>query len=144
MATGWWTGDASSWLLRAVSPAVSQRIPNRLRRPNRPPGGRPSRQVFRRPRRGRTVASTSLSRPRYRFRSYRQTPEQGAIEPDERRIRNLAREEVAVDESLSATYRLPESVPEGTHKVWGTVGVSWTDADTDQRYPFQVSLTVDE
>ena len=70
-------------------------------------------------------------------------------EPDERRIRNLVRAEVAVGESLSATYRVPEGVPAGTHDAWGLFGVSWTDADTGQQYPFvdypfQVSLTVDE
>ncbi|HKJ57975.1 MAG TPA: hypothetical protein VKA37_02015, partial [Halobacteriales archaeon] len=70
-------------------------------------------------------------------------------EPDERRIRNLVRAEVAVGESLSATYRVPEGVPAGTHDAGGLFGVSWTDADTGQQYPFvdypfQVSLTVDE
>lgn len=53
----------------------------------------------------------------------------------ERRIRNIARAEIDPKDHLSATYRIPEIVPSGTHRVWGWFTVSWTDAESGRQYP---------
>ena len=65
----------------------------------------------------------------------------------DRRARNVARERIGRDGTLSATYRVPEGVPAGTYRCWGRFGVSWTDAETGDQYPkfpypFQVEVAV--
>lgn len=65
----------------------------------------------------------------------------------DRRVRNVARESISPGDELTATYRVPDGVPAGTHRAWGRFDVKWTDAATGRRYPrlaypFQVVLTV--
>jgi hypothetical protein len=79
-------------------------------------------------------------------------PEESATAPStasdvDRRARNIDREFLPLEETLSVTYRIPDSVPAGTHRAWGRFGVSWTDDETGEQYPrldypFQVAVTV--
>jgi len=67
----------------------------------------------------------------------------------DRRIENVARASVAPGETLEATYAVPEAVPPGQYRAWGSVEVQWTEAGDDRRspvrpYPFRVVVTVPE
>lgn len=67
--------------------------------------------------------------------------------PADRRVRNVARDELARDEEIAATYQVPDAVPAGTHRIWGSFGVSWQDVTRDREvpyveYPFQIVASV--
>lgn len=71
----------------------------------------------------------------------------GGSRNDGEQIRNLDQASLSLNDELSATYRIPDSVPAGTYNVWGGVSVSWRDARTDTQYPkmaypFQIRTTI--
>lgn len=69
-----------------------------------------------------------------------------AEEPGERYLDHV-HAELQPDESLSATYRVPEVVPTGAYRAWGLFEAEWTRATDGRRfprlpYPFQVVLEI--